>query len=413
METELKDLPNPQNSNNHLRCNTVNGGESPLLKSDYHEQSRSPDFPSSPSSAVPVTAEELEEMEKKCAAYVRHDVYGPMGRGPLPLTEKLLLGLALLTLVPIRVVLAMVVLVVYYLICRVCTLFAPIREGEQRENYAHLVGWRREVIVRCGRFLSRMMLFAFGFYWIQENNVERMTKEEVEGNDQSKESERPGAIVSNHVSYLDILYHMSSSFPSFVAKKSVSKLPLVGLISFTKSNIPVLYSKCLGCVYVQREYKSSDFLGVSGVVTERVREAHEDKQAPFMMLFPEGTTTNGNFLLPFKTGAFLARVPVLPVILKYPYRRFSPAWDSMAGARHVILLLCQFANYIEVTRLPVYYPSKEEKNDPKLYADNVRRLMAREGNLELSDIGLAEKRVYHTALNGINSPPTVLHPKAD
>lgn len=32
------------------------------------------------------------------------------------------------------------------------------------------------------------------------------------------ESERPGAIVSNHVSHLDILYHMSSSFPSFVAK---------------------------------------------------------------------------------------------------------------------------------------------------------------------------------------------------
>lgn len=30
----------------------------------------------------------------------------------------------------------------------------------------------------------------------------------------------PGAIVSNHISYLDILYHMSSSFPSFVAKVS-------------------------------------------------------------------------------------------------------------------------------------------------------------------------------------------------
>lgn len=34
----------------------------------------------------------------------------------------------------------------------------------------------------------------------------------------SKEIERPGAIVSNHVSYVDILYHMSSFFPSFVAK---------------------------------------------------------------------------------------------------------------------------------------------------------------------------------------------------
>lgn len=31
----------------------------------------------------------------------------------------------------------------------------------------------------------------------------------------------------------------------------------------------------------------------------------------------QGTTTNGRFLLPFKTGAFLAGVPVLPTIIHY------------------------------------------------------------------------------------------------
>lgn len=46
--------------------------------------------------------------------------------------------------------------------------------------------------------------------------------------------------------------------------------------------------------------------------------------------------------------------------------------------RHVILLLSQFVNYIEVRRLPVYHPSEQEKEDPKLYAANVRMLMARE-----------------------------------
>nr|GEY05389.1 lysophospholipid acyltransferase LPEAT1 isoform X1 [Tanacetum cinerariifolium] len=220
-----------------------------------------------------------------------------------------------------------------------------------------------------------------------------------DGNGQSEEHERPGVIISNHVSHMDILYHMSSSFPSFVAKRSVGKLPLVGLIS-----------KCLGCVYVQRESKSSETKGVSAVVNERIQEAHQDKSAPMMLLFPEGTTTNGDYILPFKTGAFLAKAPVLPVILKYPYERFSPAWDSISGARHVILLLCQFVNYMTVTRLPVYYPSQEEKDDPKLYAENVRRLMAREGNLTMTDIGLAEKRVYHAALNG---RPTVLLQKED
>nr|KAJ0185221.1 hypothetical protein LSAT_V11C900495130 [Lactuca sativa] len=65
-------------------------------------------------------------------------------------------------------------------------------------------------------------------------------------------------------------------------------------------------------------------------------------------------------------------------------------------ALHVI----PYLGSMSVTRLPVYYPSQEEKDNPKLYAENVRRLMAREGNLIMLDIGLAEKRVYHAALNG-------------
>jgi len=251
------------------------------------------------------------------------------------------------------------------------------------------------------------MLFVFGFYWISQkyripNSHDKSSTVQNEGKDESEERERPGAIVSNHVSYIDILYHMSSFFPSFVAKRSVAKLPLVGLIS-----------KCLGCVYVQRESKSSDFKGVSGVVTERIKEAHQNKSAPMMMLFPEGTTTNGDYLLPFKTGAFLPKAPVLPVILRYPYRRFSPAWDSISGVRHVIFLLCQFVNHLEVIQLPIYHPSEQEKDDPKLYANNLRRLMASEGNLIVSDIGLPEKRIYHAALNGNNSLPSVLHQKDD
>lgn len=392
MESELKDMsssPEPARSSHDNGASTKD--DRPLLK---------------PEDSTAATGESLEELEKKFAAYVRHDVYGPMGRGELPLAEKFLLGLAMVTLVPIRLLVGMTVLVVYYLICRVCTLFlAPNREEGQdqdqepeQEDYAHMGGWRRAVIVACGRFLSRVMLFVFGFYWIKETYRILDSK----SSDEAEESGRPGAIISNHVSYVDILYHMSSSFPSFVAKRSVAKLPLVGLIS-----------KCLGCVYVQRESKSSDFKGVAAVVTERVREAHENESAPMMMLFPEGTTTNGDFLLPFKTGAFLAKAPVLPVILRYPYQRFSPAWDSISGIRHVIFLLCQFVNHLEVIRLPIYHPNEQEKEDPKLYAENARKLMAREGNLTLSDIGLAEKRIYHAALNGNNRLPTVLHQKEE
>ena len=36
-----------------------------------------------------------------------------------------------------------------------------------------------------------------------------------------------------------------------------------------------------------------------------------------LLLFPEGTTTNGRYLLPFKTGAFLAGQPLQPVVIRY------------------------------------------------------------------------------------------------
>ncbi|XP_010472847.1 PREDICTED: lysophospholipid acyltransferase LPEAT1 isoform X2 [Camelina sativa] len=384
MESELKDMnSNPPSSKE----------ERPLLKSESD------------------LAAAIEELDKKFAPYARTDLYGTMGLGPFPMTEKIKLAVAMVTLVPLRFLLSMSLLLLYYLICRLFTLFsAPYRGAEEeeeeggvvvQEDYAHMRGWKRTVIVSCGRFLSRVLLFVFGFYWIHETRLDRdslmdpnpkTTSVEIsqKGDAATEEPERPGAIVSNHVSYLDILYHMSASFPSFVAKRSVGKLPLVGLIS-----------KCLGCVYVQREAKSPDFKGVSGTVNERVREAHRNISAPTIMLFPEGTTTNGDYLLTFKTGAFLAGTPVLPVILKYPYERFSVAWDTISGARHILFLLCQFVNHLEVIRLPVYYPSQEEKDDPKLYASNVRRLMATEGNLILSDLGLGDKRIYHATLNGL------------
>ncbi|XP_073150964.1 lysophospholipid acyltransferase LPEAT1-like isoform X3 [Henckelia pumila] len=353
-----------------------------------------------------VSDRRIEELEKKCAAFVRYDVYGALGRGELPWPEKILLAVGLLFLVPTRVAMGSSILVIYYVICRLCTAFCFPNREDGREDYAHMRGWQRVVIVRSGRFLARLSLFVFGFYFIREadlsKEVDGQLNDEPAFMDQTEELERPGAIVSNHVSYIDILYHMSSSFPSFVAKRSVAELPLVGLIS-----------KCLGCVYVHRGLKSSDFKGVSGIVNERILEARQDKSAPRMMLFPEGTTTNGDYLLKFKTGAFLAKTPVLPVILRYPYQRFSAAWDSISGMRHLIFLLCQFVNYIQVTKLPVYHPSEQEKKDPKLYAENVRQLMALKGNLILSDVGLAEKRVYLTALDGNLSMHAVLQQKDD
>ena len=51
-------------------------------------------------------------------------------------------------------------------------------------------------------------------------------------------------------------------------------------------------------------------------------------------MFPEGTTTNGRQLVSFRTGAFLAPVPVHPHVIKAPFlpgsasggSGFTPKW---------------------------------------------------------------------------------------
>ncbi|MQL88853.1 hypothetical protein Taro_021421 [Colocasia esculenta] len=90
--------------------------------------------------------------------------------------EKLLIAFALVTLVPVRLALGVSMIVFYYLVCRVCTFMKGPDGEDEQEDYAHMVGWRRGVVA--------------------------IPREYSDGPD----TRQTGAIVSNHVSYLDILW---------------------------------------------------------------------------------------------------------------------------------------------------------------------------------------------------------------
>lgn len=50
------------------------------------------------------------------------------------------------------------------------------------------------------------------------------------------------------------------------------------------------------------------------------------------MLFPEGTTSNGRFMLSFQNGAFVPGYPVQPVVVRYPYVHFDQSWYSLSAS---------------------------------------------------------------------------------
>ena len=98
---------------------------------------------------------------------------------------------------------------------------------------------------------------------------------------------RGGAVVCNHLSYLDILL-MSATQPCvMVAKREVMAWPLLGWLTAQA-----------GTVYVERGGGPATYPAVNAAM----REAYATGLP--VVFFPEGTTTDGSGVLPFRRGLF-------------------------------------------------------------------------------------------------------------
>lgn len=163
-----------------------------------------------------------------------------------------------------------------------------------------------------------------------------------------------------------------------MGKSSIRNIPLFGRIAVANRTI-----------FIDRmaaKSSSSAQPSVTDQIVERLRAGGK------VGMFPEGTTSNGTGICPFKSGAFVAGVPVVPLIFKYPYCSFDPAFCSVSLKWQMLGTLAQGVNFMTAEYLPVYYPSEAEKNDPKLYAANVRKVM-----LDASGL-LDNKEVYEDKL---------------
>ncbi|PRW57088.1 beach domain-containing [Chlorella sorokiniana] len=310
------------------------------------------------------------EEEDLTAPFTRHDQYGILGLGPNSVWEKVRLAVLAVTVLPIKLTGALLALLSFWLCCWLSFLLPS--------------SVRSDWVAKLGNWHCRVCLWWCGFWrvtWIKvgqqdgggaggKHSGAKAGSGGKGGNSSGSSSDsgaaQPVGIVSNHISWCDILIHMSHSFPSFVARSQTRRTPIIGIIS-----------QLMMCLYVDRDNKDPDAPRVSEAVVQRMQDMAAGKlpHARPLLLFPEGTTTNGLFLLPFKTGAFLAGLPLQPVVIRYGEGRFSPAWEMIPAARHIFLIMANPVHSVTCFELPVYYPSPAEKADPKLYAANVRKLM--------------------------------------
>lgn len=120
---------------------------------------------------------------------------------------------------------------------------------------------------------------------------------------------RPLLIAANHVSYLDI-FVLGSRIPGvFVSKDEVQQWPLIGWIARLQNTI-----------FISRRPGNSR-LELNPIVGH-LSQGHN------VFLFPEGTSTDGRRLLPFKSSLFEAAIQggayVQPVALVYRHRHGGP-----------------------------------------------------------------------------------------
>lgn len=106
--------------------------------------------------------------------------------------------------------------------------------------------------------------------------------------------------IANHISWVDILALAGASGTAFVAKAELSQSPVVGWLASLNRT-----------VFVKREHR----MGVAEQINA-LKEALVDNWS--VTVFPEGTTTDGQSLLPFKTSMLSVLEPPPPGVLVQP-----------------------------------------------------------------------------------------------
>jgi 1-acyl-sn-glycerol-3-phosphate acyltransferase len=152
-----------------------------------------------------------------------------------------------------------------------------------------------------------------------------------------------GVVISNHMGYLDIMSFAALARCVFVSKSEIASWPLIGWMT-----------TMAGTVYVQRGRGGS---------AERAKADLQSVAAENVpiVFFPEGTSSDGSSVLPFRTGLLFdcieAGQPITAACIRYRLTRDNyagaachlPYWDDTPIATHIFRLLALRGIEIEIT----------------------------------------------------------------
>jgi len=151
-------------------------------------------------------------------------------------------------------------------------------------------------------------------------------------------------IISNHTSYLDgFILASVLRCPRIVAMASSRKVPVAGQLM-----------EELDTIFVDRSDSNSRQATLDAIAEHCC--SWKPGARP-LLIYPEGTTSNGEGVLEFKKGAFIAGAPVRPVVLVYTgqwdpasvtYRRTGDGVEEISDQEWATQFLGHFVHSVKV-----------------------------------------------------------------
>ena len=175
-------------------------------------------------------------------------------------------------------------------------------------------------------------------------------KVEVQGINNLLFNQKQYLMVANHISWMDIIVIQSIKPSIFVAKSDVASWPLFGWVA-----------QMTGTIFIKRE-KVSDIKKALKKMKRRLIKRS-------VCIFPEGTSTNGRYLLPFKSNLFQSSIDtnksILPLCLRYKQKGIysdKPAFvDDMSLVDSIIKIKNENDISVEVDVLQPIRPRGNRK----------------------------------------------------
>lgn len=151
-------------------------------------------------------------------------------------------------------------------------------------------------------FLMPVILFGLGFTKLRNTKL-KISDVFADYVPVQKFEEAP-LVVANHVSFADMFFFLMKRV-SFLSKDGVGKTPLIGWHATARHSI-----------YLNRA-DEKDRSKVLELIKERADRVRLKSDLYPLLIFPEGTITNGRTLMGFKKGAFFSGDPIKIYVTKY------------------------------------------------------------------------------------------------